>query len=321
MLLSIIIVSYNTKSLTLQAVESAQKDIDQSKLLANQTEIIVVDNNSGDDSVEALKKNPSLKIITNQKNLGFAAANNQGIKIAQGQYLLLLNSDTIVQTGALEALVKTLQSHPLDDTSSALRYNEQAIDRLGIISAQLQNPDHSIQPEGGSLPSLITLFNQMLFLDDLPIIGKKLPSSQETGRRYQSASTQLINKGWVAGTAMMIRREVINEIGDLDENIFMYGEDVEFCLRASSHHWDIAEMATAKIIHLGSASSSSAQAIKGELKAYLYIWSKHFPVWQMPFLKLIIKLGCGLRLIVFGTMRVDLKRRQVYKELLSGNFN
>jgi len=313
-LLSIIIVSYNTKSLTLQTIESVIKYIDQSKLLTGQVEIIVIDNHSTDDSVAALKQINRIKLIVNQENLGFAKANNQGIKIAQGKYILLLNSDTIVQPGALAALVTTLEKNQIDDTTSALSYSTKPTDRLGILAAHLINPDGTNQPQGGALPSLLTLTNHMLMLDDVPLIGKWLPSTQETGYRFQPPTDRIFAKGWVAGTAMLIRRQLIDEIGSLDDNIFMYGEDMEFCLRAAAHHWDIAELTTAKIVHLGSASSSSVHALQGELKAYLYIWSKHYPSWQLPIVKLLIKIGCLMRIIVFGTMKRNLKKVNIYQE-------
>lgn len=316
MLLSIIIVSYNTRALSLQTIESALNDIKSSKLLKNQTEIIVVDNNSGDGSVATLKKLSSIKLIANQDNVGFAKANNQGIKIAQGKFILLLNSDTIVKPGALDKLVTVLEKNQVNDATSALSYQDNFTDRLGIIAAGLVNPDGTSQPQGGSLPNLLTLANHMLMLDDLPMIGKWLPTTQETGHRFRPQTEQLQKKAWIAGTAMLIRREVIAEIGNLDENIFMYGEDIEFCLRAKAHQWDIAELTTAQITHIGSASSTSAHAITGELSAYLYIWQKHFPTWQLPLVKLLIRIGCYLRMIVFGTMKPDSKRVIIYKEFL-----
>jgi GT2 family glycosyltransferase len=114
---------------------------------------------------------------------------------------------------------------------------------------------------------------------------------------------------------MMIRKAVFSEVGLLDENIFMYGEDVEFCLRARSHHWDVAIDTQAVVTHLGSASSSSVRAIEGELKGYLYIWSKHGPLWQLPLVKLILKAGCVLRWLVFGTMAKQPEKAQAYARI------
>jgi GT2 family glycosyltransferase len=113
----------------------------------------------------------------------------------------------------------------------------------------------------------------------------------------------------------MIRRQTYQEIGELDPNIFMYGEDIEWCMRARDHHWDIAIDPAAVITHLGSASSSSSRAIIGEAMGYLYIWSKHKPLWQRPLAKKLLQLGSLLRIWLFGTMVKRPHRAAVYKEL------
>jgi GT2 family glycosyltransferase len=326
MTLTIIIVSYNTKKLTLQTIETAWKEAQSSKTLAKKTEIIIVDNDSKDGTVAAIKNDFSsknIKVIANKHNKGFASANNQGIKIAKGKYIILLNSDTIVQKGGLSTMVETFERYPIDNKTATLASERSRVDRLGILAPTLINPDGTLQPQGGDLPTLFSLFSHMSFLDDLPIIGKLLPSTQHTGfrqsekLRYHTNDARLIKRGWVGGTAMMIRKEVIKEIGSLDDAIFMYGEDTEYCMRADHHHWDIAIDPQAKITHFGQASSSSANAIKGEFKSYLYNWSKHKPLWQMQFIKGILRMGMILRIIAFSTIRPDKKRQQIYRELLS----
>jgi len=326
MTLTIIIVSYNTKKLTLQTIETAWKEAQSAKILAKKTEIIIVDNDSKDGTVKAIRNNfksKNIRVIANKHNKGFASANNQGIKIAKGKYIILLNSDTIVQKSGLSTMVETFERFPINDRTAALVSEKNKIDKLGILAPTLLNPDGTLQPQGGDLPNLFSLFTHMSFLDDLPIIGKLLPSTQHTGfrqnekLRYHTNDTRLIKRGWVGGTAMMIRREVIREIGSLDDAIFMYGEDTEYCMRASHHHWDVAIDPQAKITHFGQASSSSANAIKGEFKSYLYNWSKHKPLWQVPVVKTILRMGMILRIIAFSTLRPDTKRRQIYRELLS----
>lgn len=323
--LSIIIVSFNTSNLTLQAVKAVIAELKSSKTLHQASEIIVVDNHSQDDSVAQLKQlqkqTPQLTIIETEKNLGFAKANNLGIKQSQGNYILLLNSDTIVQPGALTQLVRTFEINPVTEVTAALSSQQGKLDKLGILAATLLYPDGSWQAQGGQVPNLITLMMQMFFLDDLPVIGPLLPSAQETGRTGRlrkkllvSITTQPQQKGWVGGTAMMIRKEVLQDIELLDENIFMYGEDMEFCLRARKHHWDIALDPQAKVVHLGSASSSAENAILGEFKAYLYIWSKHKPHWQIPLVKGILYLGAQLRRFVFGTILKDQAKAQAYQK-------
>lgn len=316
MLLSLIIVSYNTAELTLQALESVVTDLRRSPKLIHNSEIIVVDNASTDDSIVKINgfsrqlhqsvKGPQFQLIQSAANLGFAKANNLGIKKAQGEYVMLLNSDTIVQPGALRILIETFDAQPPSQ-------------RLGILSAQLVNQDGTIQPHGGSFPTLFSLAGHMLMLDDLPLLGQLLPSTQHTGRR-QSATTrrnQLVTKDWVGATAVVVPRAVFDEIGLLDENIFMYGEDVELCIRARHHSLTVAIQPLAQVVHLGSASSSSANAVKGELKGYRYIWSKHKPLWQMPLARMLLKLGSRLRIWLFGTMLRDRHRAAIYREVLT----
>lgn len=324
MKLSIIIVSYNTKELTLQTLQSVVKEVNSSAKLKNQTEILLIDNNSTDGSVAVCKqllkqlKFPHHQVLANQNNLGFAKANNQAAALASGDFLLLLNSDTIVQKNALSLLVTAMEQNGINEQTASSQFSG-AFDKLGILAPTLLNPDGSIQNQGGSLPSLATIASQMLFLDDLPFLGRFFPSTQHTGlsdfafHSYDENTPQLIAKGWVAGTAMLIRRELIDDIGLLDSNIFMYGEDQEYCLRARHHHYDVAIHPKAKVTHFGSASSSSANAIIGEIKGYLYIWRKHKPAWQLPVLKTILLTGCLLRQIIYA-LRGQEKASKIYKE-------
>lgn len=324
MILSIITVSYNTKDLTLQTLETAIKEVNSSKKLKDQTEIFVVDNDSKDGSPKACEellkklKFPHYRVFTNKENLGFARANNQATEIAKGKYIILLNSDTITHKGGLSLLVEAMEKNGIGEIS-ANSEDSGELDKLGIIAPTLLNPDGSIQNQGGSLPSLGTVAAQMLFLDDIPFIGKFFPSTQHTGMSdfafasYDENTPKLISKGWIAGTAMMIRKELIDDIGMLDGNIFMYGEDQEYCMRARNHHWDIAIHPKAKITHFGCASSSSRNAIHGEFKGYLYIWKKHMPTWQLPILKTILYVGAVLRQVIY-TLRGKETPASIYKD-------
>jgi GT2 family glycosyltransferase len=334
--LSIIIVSYNTHDLTLDTVDSVAKSISQSRLLKNQSEIIVVDNDSKDETVAHLKRKwrkqqqefdlafSALKIIESEENLGFGRANNLALEKARGKYLLFLNSDTVVVDDALEKMVRTFESHPIDERTANLASQKGRLDRLGILAASLLNADQTVQPQGGSFPSLISLGSTLFFLDDIPLIGRFLPSVQHTGRsqHYQKFdlskrnSTQLHQQDWVGGTAMMVRAELLQETGSFDPNIFMYAEDMELCLRAKDHHWDVAVDPKAQIIHYGSASSSSTSAIVGEFKGYLYIWAKHKPDWQMPVLKLVLRLSAHVKRLLFATILRQPKRAEPYTILL-----
>ena len=333
MLLSVIIVSYNTADLTIQTLQSLEVDVTASPKLKNKTEVFVVDNNSSDASVEKLKAfrrstELQITIIENTTNSGFAAANNQAIEKSSGKYILLLNSDTVVQLGALDKMIAAFE-YVADAPTAVLSSRSRDLDHLGILAATLLNEDETTQPQGGSFPSLASLFFHMSLLDDLPFIGNFLPSTQHTGMRQNQKSSVSLNSSadeltakpdllltdWVGGTAMMIRRSVIKEVGLLDDAIFMYGEDVEFCMRASAHHWDVAIHNGAYITHLGSRSGSSENALKGELLGYLYIWSKHKPLWQLPLTKGILLFGIFLRIILFSILNKR-QKAAIYLRLL-----
>lgn len=286
MQLSIIIVSFNTKDLLQQTIESIPKK--------KEREIIVVDNASKDGSCEMVEENyPDVKLIKNKENVGFSQANNQGIKISSGKLILLLNSDTKILNEALDKLARYMQKNP----------------EVGISSCQLLNPDGSIQPQGGYLPRLSNVSFWMLFIDDLPLVGKYLSPYQ---LRDKSAYTKERLVGWVGGAAMCIRRRVIEAVGFLDERIFMYAEDVEYCLRASKKGFKIGFTPEPKIMHYGQQSSGGAptNAWLGEFQGIKYIFRNHKPKWEYPILRLFLKLGALLRMIIFGILG---GRKEVYE--------
>jgi GT2 family glycosyltransferase len=325
LLLSVIIVSYNTKELTLAACHSVLSAVAQSKTLREQTELIVVDNNSSDGSAAALKTlqkekrhSHKISVITSPSNDGFAVANNRAFRESRGKYLLLLNSDTELHPHALEHLIDTMESMESQADADGLR-------TLGILAASLVNADGTPQPQGGSLPSLLSVAAQYLFLDDLPIIGKLIPSTQHTGRNLRAAAAheqdrsqpEVLPMGWVGGTAMLVRRAVCAQVGLLDENIFMYGEDMEFCQRAANHHFSAAIEPRAQVTHYQNASGSSEHAIIGEIKGYQHIWAKHKPIWESHVLNAILFFGALARMIIFDTIKRDHKRARIYKNALS----
>ncbi|OGD61828.1 hypothetical protein A3I57_03580 [Candidatus Beckwithbacteria bacterium RIFCSPLOWO2_02_FULL_47_23] len=280
--LSIIIINYKTKSVTADCLRSIRRSTD--KLTK---EVIVVDNGSGDGSIEYLKtKFPWAKVYDAGSNLGFAGGNNFGFKKSTGKYIWLLNSDTLLQKETISVLMK-----------KAMKNNS------AIASCRLLNQDGSIQPQGGYLPDLWRLAGWMLFIDDLPIISWFFPAYHVNRKRYFRKNQ---HPGWLAGTALLIRRDVYQKLKGLDDNIFMYGEDVEFCLRAKSLGWAPDYFAEAHLTHLGQASGSSRGAILGEYKGLKYIYQKHFPVWQGWVLKLTLMTGAILRRIIF--------RNEIYAE-------
>ncbi len=292
MKLSIIIISYNTKQLLQNALNTIYSQI------SSQIEIIVVDNDSQDESPQMVKKYfPNVKLIKNKQNLGFSRANNQGIEHSQGEYILLLNSDTLTQKGALQTIIDFMDSNP----------------QVGIASPKLLNGDGSIQPNGGSLPNIVSLISWATFLDDLPLIKHLIPQYHQTHPEFFNSTKPI---GWISGAAMVLRRQTLKDIGNLDENIFMYSEDTELCLRAQKANWKIYTIASASVIHLSHGSGSKQRAILGEYQGLTYIYKKHKSAFNQKVLKLILSIASRLRIFIFGTILKDKTRYEIYKQTL-----
>ena len=289
--LSIIIVSYNTRDFLKRCLESVKKELTGGKVTG---EIIVVDNGSKDGSQKVIQARSfallGMTLIQNKENMGFGRANNLGAAKARGRYLLFLNSDTEVKFGVLAKMVGFMDGNP----------------EVGISGCKLLNSDGTVQPQGGYLPRLTTVAVWALFIDDIPLVGKLLPSYQ-----MRSGSWRV---GWVGGTAMAVRRQAWEQLGGFDEKIFMYGEDVESCYRANKIGWKVMINPAAEIVHTGKASGGSW--VTGEVKGLLYIFKKHKSGWEMPILRAVLGVGMGLRWLIFGILAGNETLRQAYAESL-----
>lgn len=253
MKLSIIIVSYNTKDLLDQCIASIK-----SSKINFPYEIIVVDNASHDDSVDMLEtKYPEVKLIKNTENRLFAIPNNQGAEIATGEYLFLLNSDTIVYD---------------DNISRIVDYMDSVDKHIVCVGPKILNADKSLQAQGMHGITHWSAFTHHFKL------GKLLPSF--IARWILPPATYSWNSniphevGWVTGCAMMIRREEYMKIGGLNENLEFYGEEPEFSYRAKKQGYLTYYYPHAEIIHLGGASTKKASteiAKENSLRRYTKI--------------------------------------------------
>lgn len=278
--LSIIIVSFNTSDLLRKCLNRVYKSLSFGKI-EKTSEVIVVDNASSDGSVEMVKKNfPKVLIIKNSNNLGFAKANNQGIKKSTGKFILLLNSDTEVEKDALSNLLHKIKS-----------------ENRGVVGGKLLNPDGFTQSSAGFLPNLSKVFFWMFFIDDIPILSKFIkPYHIEDKSFYEKE--QLVD--WVSGACFLFRREIIERVGLMDENIFMYGEELEWCYRIKKVGFQIVYVPDAHVLHHKGASSQGAGGILEEFQAIIYLYKKHKPRWELPLVRLLLKIGALLRIIIFG---------------------
>jgi GT2 family glycosyltransferase len=287
--LSIVIVNYKTSKITADCLRSIQSSKD-----GYSKEVIVVDNDSGDDSVAVLKKQfPQFNIFGSGQNGGFAFGNNVGAAKARGEYIWLLNSDTILRRDTISKLMEAANQKGSD-----------------IATCMLLNPDGSLQPQGGALPTPLNLAAWMLFWDDLPVLGKLFHAYQQRSRNYFRSDQ---HPGWVGGTALLVRRSVYQKLGGLDQGIFMYGEDTDFCLRAHQAGYRIDYFASPRLTHLGQASGSSRGAVLGEYRGLKYLFAKHYPK-KLPLLRFLLKIGALLRIGLFGMIGRDETRKNIYKE-------
>ncbi len=224
--LSIVIVNFNVKDFLSQCLHSIYKSKYNFGI-----EIIVVDNNSIDNSTEFVRKQfPEVKLIALNENKGFAAANNEAFKIAKGRYLLILNPDTYLQEDTLQTMFTFMELHP----------------EVGIAGCKVLNPDGTLQLAcRRSFPTPWVSFTKLFGLQSLFPHSKLFGQYNQTFRSPDE--TYFVDS--ISGSFMFIRREVIELLNGFDTSFFMYGEDLDFCFRAAQIGWKTAYVHSTSIIH------------------------------------------------------------------------
>ena len=291
--LSVIIPSFNTKDLLFNCLSSIYQET-----IKVEFEVIIVDNGSVDGSVAMVKnKFPDIKIIKNKKNLGYAKANNKGIKQAKGKYILFLNSDTVILNNAIEKSLNFMQTG----------------ENIDILGCKLLNKDKTLQPSGGFLPNFRQIFYTMFFINETPVLKKLI-------RPYQQNRLSFYNKthkwGWATAAFLLVKKDVLINIGGFDEDFFMYAEEVEFCFRAAKAGFKCWYYPKAEVIHLKGRSSKNSfeNSVLGEYRGLKKIYKKYKSVWQTLMLRLILKSGAMLRIIIFAILKGEEYKRRVYEK-------
>jgi len=272
--LSIIIVNYNVKYYLRECLQSVYCATERVSF-----EIIIVDNNSTDGSVDMVKNEfPEVKLIENCQNLGFAKATNQVLREHEGKYALLLNPDTVVLPNALDKMVEFMEANP----------------QAGALGCKLLYPDGSLQRSCRSFPTLTTTFFENTGLEKF-FPKNKLVAKYKMG--YWDYN-DLREVDQPMGSALMIRREVIRQVGLLDERFYMFFEEVDWCFRAKKRGWKIYFIPRAEIIHYGgqSARSTMSEMMIQGYKSKHKFFRKHYGIlseWivkQMDLWGLIFKI-------------------------------
>jgi GT2 family glycosyltransferase len=293
--LSIIIVNWNTKKLLLDCFASVYKTVKHISM-----EVWLVDNASTDGSVEAVKRfYPDVKIIQNSRNLGFAAANNRALKRMCGRYAVLLNTDTVLTKGAIEAIYDFMENTP----------------DAGMACGQLLNPDGSKQNSIANFPGLASLLlNETLLRILLP---RRYPSKR---KEYKSP----IEVDSCIGACLIVRKKTMDHVGLLDDDYFFFFEETDWSRRIKQSGWKIYFVPFARIIHFQgqSVGHNVGSRILFYRSRYIYFKKWHSDIYGLVqgviFLRLL--MNAALNLIGFiGTLGLHAGIREkldIYAKLI-----
>lgn len=271
-LLSIVVLSYNTKTVTSACLISLLASF--GKRLKGSVEILILDNDSTDGSVEMIrtfaKKDRRVKPIFSKKNLGFSKGNNTATKQAKGTYLLFLNSDTTIQKYDIDKLLAEFE-----------RYED--IDFLG---PKLVNQDGSDQPSCGPFYSLPVIFGALFLKGDTYNLTRFTPTI------FQSVD-------WVSGACLLTKKATFNTLRGFDENIFMYMEEIDLLYRAKQKGFQTCVTPSVSITHIGSASSRKRTfPILQVYQGFLYFYKKHHSRLKLSVLKGMLQLKAQIAIAI-----------------------
>jgi GT2 family glycosyltransferase len=277
---SIIIVNWNTKQLLQDCLTSVYERAGDLNY-----EIIVIDNASTDGSVEMVKNDfRQVILIENDKNRGFASANNQGMALAKGRYVLLLNSDTIVLDNSIANTVHFADENP----------------KAAVTGCRVLNPDRTIQRTCFMFPSLLNMLLSSTYL------YKLFPKSRFFGREQMTwwDRSDVRQVDVVTGCFMLVRREAIEQVGVMDERFFMYGEETDWCYRFWRDGWKVMFAPVGEIIHFGGQSAAKrpvAMIVQLRLSILKFI-RKHYGWPSHLIARFLVALFFAIRLPVWLAM-------------------
>lgn len=251
---SIIIVNWNTKDLLAQCLRAVQDTVKKVTY-----DIYVVDNNSSDGSQPMVQQDfPGIKLIANTENVGFASANNQAMRVCEGRYILLLNSDAFVKDNTIDTMVAFMDSHP----------------DAGMAGCKLLYGDGRLQASCARFPTLLTEVFIAFGLDKIFAKTKFFGSYMMTDWDY--GDTRPVDV--IMGAFMLARADVVQKVGLMDESFFMYSEEVDWCYRFKAAGWKIYFTPDAEAIHLwgGSSQKVKVETLIRLYKARTQFFRKHY---------------------------------------------
>ena len=286
--LSVIIVSYNTRAMTLDCLQTLYAGLGSLS-----AEVFVVDNASTDGSPAAIRAAyPQVRLIENTDNTGFGRANNQAMAEAHGEFFLLLNSDAFPKLEAIPALVAYLQNNP----------------KAAAVGPRLLNADGTLQLSCFRFPSPLGVWLENLWISAL------LPNHPTLGyyRRWAHDKERIVD--FVIGACLLVRRTAYEQVGGFDDSFFMYQEETDWQRRMHDRGWQIGFTPSAVVTHLGGASGASEKARINDhfFDSMDHYLQKHYGLLGLLSLRLAMFIGCFLRMLLWtGVVAAVPSRRAV----------
>ncbi len=290
---SVVIVNWNTRDLLQKCLRQLYQET-----AGVAFEVIVVDNASKDDSVSVVEKEfPKVRLIKNKTNRGFAAANNQAIKVSKGRFVLLLNSDTIILDNAITKAVSFADVHP----------------DAAVVGCRVLKPDNTVQLTCFMFPSVLNMFLSTTYLYKLFLKNRFFGREQMSWWNRDDVRQVDV----VTGCFMLVRRRAIEQVGLMDERFFVYGEETDWCYRFRQNGWKILFTPDVQIIHFaGQSSKQMASKMTLQLRgSILQFMHKHRSWFEYKLAYVLIWLFFALRvpvwLITFIVKRTDYCRAKL----------
>jgi GT2 family glycosyltransferase len=286
--LSIVLVGWNNKAYLEPCLQSLYGGAMRSRF-----DVVVVDNGSTDGSQEMLRdKFPDVRIIQNDRNLGLGKASNQGIEATRGRFVLLLNNDTLVNGPSFDAMVEFLDNTP----------------KAAAVGGKLLNPDGSVQSCYNHFPTLLEEF----------LIATRLGELFSKGYPANVTDNELRSVSWVSSACVMLRREALADVGLLDEEYFIYGDELDLQFRLKRAGWQVFFLPHATTIHFGGRSMDRWPRRKMVNRGKILFYRKNYGPARTALLRLLLAVLSTAKLFTWGCAVFHPRwRTQARKELAS----
>jgi GT2 family glycosyltransferase len=269
--MAVAIVSFNAREYLERCLASVRAEAP--------SQTLVVDNGSTDGSIELVQsRHPWAELDVAPANRGYGAAANRALGRSAAPYVLLLNSDTILAPGALEALARYLDAHP----------------RVAVVGPRLRNPDGSLQ---ASCHPFLGTFQSFLEKTALARALARIPALRDRYLLVHSPHTRPRAVPWVLGAVLAVRRSAFEAVGGFDESFFMYAEEVDLCYRLHEANWEVHFAPVTDVVHVGGASTSQHRGtmVAQRTKSAMHFYRRHYSPARRAALLILIKTAAAAR--------------------------